>query len=68
MVVVVALEAIEERDSPESAMMLRKTRFVLACPLLVIGVAIVLAGRCVLTRDDRREFDNHYFGSPEKRP
>ena len=48
--------------------MLRKTRFVLACPLLVIGVAIVLLGRCVLTRDDRREFDDHYFGSPEKRP
>lgn len=48
--------------------MLRKTRFVLACPLLVSGVFIVLLGRCVLTPDDRREFDKHYFGPPEKRP
>ena len=48
--------------------MLQKTRFVLACPLLLIGIAFVLFGRCVLTRDDRREFDKHYFGPPEKRP
>jgi hypothetical protein len=64
MVVVVAIQVIEHRDCLELTSMLRKTRFVLACPLLVIGVAVVLLGRCVLTPDDRREFDKHYFGQP----
>jgi hypothetical protein len=48
--------------------MLQKTRFVLACPLLLIGIGFVLLGRVVLAREDRREFDKHYFGTPEKRP
>jgi hypothetical protein len=47
--------------------MLQKTRFFLACPLLVVGIGIVLLGRCMLTPEDRREFDKHYFGAPEKR-
>jgi hypothetical protein len=47
--------------------MLQKIRFVFACPLLVIGIVIVLLGGILLARDDRREFDQHYFGPPEKR-
>ena len=31
--------------------MLQKTRFVLACPLLLVGIGIVLLGRYVLTPD-----------------
>lgn len=53
--------------SPSPAM-LQKTRFVLAGPVLVVGIGIVLLGRCMLTPEDRREFDKHYFGAPEKRP
>jgi len=42
-VVVVDSDVIEDRNAPQSkAAMLRKTRFVLACPLLVIGIAFVL--------------------------
>ncbi len=45
----------------------QKFRFVLACPLLLVGIGFVLLGRIVLAREDRREFDNHYFGLPESR-
>ncbi len=66
MVVFVVVDAMRNSDSPALAAMLRKTRFVLACPLLVIGIGIVLLGRVVLTRHDRREFDRHYFGTNDK--
>ena len=66
MVVFVAVGAMRSSHSPPLDAMLRKTRFVLACPLLVIGIGIVLLGRIVLTRHDRREFDRHYFGTPDK--
>ncbi len=48
--------------------MLQKSRFVLACPLLVAGILLVLLGRLVLHRRDRAEFDKHYFGLPENSP
>lgn len=66
MVVFVAVDATDDSDSPALADMLRKTRFIVACPLLVIGIGFVLLGRIVLTRHDRREFDSHYFGTPNK--
>ena len=66
MVDFVAVDATKDSDSPALAAMLRKTRFVLACPLLVIGIGCVLLGRIVLPPHDRREFDSHYFGTSNK--
>jgi hypothetical protein len=40
-----------------------KIRFILACPLLIAGIGLVLAGRVLMTKDDRDGFDRVYFGN-----
>jgi hypothetical protein len=41
-------------------------RFLLACPFLLAGIGLVLAGRILLEREDRRGFDRQYFGPREQ--
>ena len=47
---------------------LATARFLLACPFLLAGIGLVLAGRVILEREDRRGFDAQYFGPAGRRP